>query len=89
MLSRGGYTQARAQLSVLDPLIGSFPFFQVLAEALLGFLDVDRNGKIEGGELKVLLAMLGFPAALLLPIPKFISIDYRSILKRLEGGSAP
>lgn len=60
----------------------------MLAEALLGFLDVDRNGKIEGGELKVLLAMLGFPAALLLPIPKFISIDYRGILKRLEGGAA-
>jgi hypothetical protein len=26
---------------------------QVLAEALLGFIDVDRNGRIEGGELKV------------------------------------
>lgn len=25
----------------------------VLAEALLGFLDTDRNGKIDGGELKV------------------------------------
>jgi len=27
---------------------------QVLAEALLGFIDADRNGRIEGGELKVL-----------------------------------
>lgn len=59
----------------------------VLAEALLGFIDVDRNGKIEGGELKVLLAMLGFPAALLLPIPKFIGIDYRGVLKQLGGQS--
>jgi Ca2+-binding EF-hand superfamily protein len=60
----------------------------ILAEALLGFIDIDRNGKIEGGELKVLLAMLGFPAALLLPIPKFIGIDYRNILKRLGGNSS-
>ena len=59
----------------------------VLAEALLGFIDVDRNGKIEGGELKVVLAMLGFPAALLLPIPKFIGIDYRSILQKLGSSS--
>lgn len=58
----------------------------VLAEALLGFIDVDRNGKIEGGELKILLAMLGFPAALLMPIPSFIGIDYRGILKTLGGG---
>ena len=57
----------------------------VLAEALLGFLDVDRNGKIEGGELKVLLAILGFPAAVLLPIPSFIGIDYRGIIKGLGG----
>jgi hypothetical protein len=25
----------------------------ILAEALLGFIDHDRNGRIEGGELKV------------------------------------
>lgn len=30
-----------------------FTHLQVLAEALLGFIDHDRNGKIEGGELKV------------------------------------
>lgn len=42
---------------------------QVLAEALLGFIDVDRNGRIEGGELKKLLTLMGFPMALLLPIP--------------------
>ncbi len=29
----------------------------VLAEALLGFLDSDRNGKIEGKELKVRLCI--------------------------------
>ncbi|KAG1671084.1 hypothetical protein FOA52_000756 [Chlamydomonas sp. UWO 241] len=55
----------------------------VLAEALLGFIDADRNGKIDGGELKVVLALLGFPAALLLPIPKFVGVDYRSILNAL------
>ncbi len=121
----------------------------MLAEALFGFIDVDRNGKIEGGELKVgrgegaellvppksqrlspttnqsgalegtsgritvrlfapgvlpvllstsspslgsspqvMLAMLGFPAALLLPIPKAIGVDYRGILRALGGGQA-
>ncbi|GAX72637.1 hypothetical protein CEUSTIGMA_g93.t1 [Chlamydomonas eustigma] len=57
----------------------------VLAEALLGFLDVDRNGKIDGTELKVLLAMLGFPAAMLLPIPRGVGIDYRSVIKSISN----
>lgn len=74
---------------------------KVLAEALFGFIDVDRNGKIDGGELKVrtlrgclsrhhvsrpsqvCLAMLGFPAAMVLPIPKAIGVDYRGILRAL------
>lgn len=59
----------------------------VLAEGLLGFIDADRNGKIQGGELKVLLAILGFPAALVLPIPGFISVDYRSIIDSMRGGN--
>lgn len=127
------------------------PHTQVLAEALLGFIDVDRNGKIDGGELKVralhggqrqsqpvgaphphppprvvaaggvvgasglanlacrpaapqfearagvmqdvratrlqvMLAILGFPAALVLPIPKGVGIDYRAVLGAFNGG---
>lgn len=59
-----------------DPLL--------LAEALLGFLDSDRNGKLEGKELKVLMTILGMPATLLLPIPSFMSVDYRSFLETIR-----
>ena len=41
-LLRGGFEAAATQ-----------PPAQVLAEALLGFLDQDRNGKIDGSELAV------------------------------------
>ena len=34
---------------------------------------------------QILLAILGFPAALLLPIPKAIGVDYRSILRAWNG----
>ncbi|GIL78867.1 hypothetical protein Vretimale_131 [Volvox reticuliferus] len=63
----------------------------LLAEALLGFIDKDKNGVLEGKELKCLLAILGFAPALLLPIPGFMKIEYRAIFKRigrrLEGGT--
>ncbi|GIL45202.1 hypothetical protein Vafri_2517 [Volvox africanus] len=63
----------------------------LLAEALLGFIDGDKNGVLEGRELKLLLTILGFAPALLLPIPDFIKIEYRDIFKRisrrLEGGA--
>uniref|UniRef100_A0A7R9VB57 EF-hand domain-containing protein n=1 Tax=Chlamydomonas euryale TaxID=1486919 RepID=A0A7R9VB57_9CHLO len=71
-------------LAVINERVKTNPL--VMAEALLGFLDTDRNGKIDGGELKVLLAMLGFPLALVAPIPKFIGVDYRGILKAFGGG---
>ncbi|GLC34083.1 hypothetical protein PLESTB_000835300 [Pleodorina starrii] len=57
----------------------------LLAEALLGFIDKDKNGVLEGNELKALLAILGFAPALLLPIPGFMKIEYRAILKRMGG----
>ena len=38
-----------------------------------------------GGRVQVLLAILGFPAALVLPIPGFISVDYRSIIDSMRG----
>ena len=44
--------------------------------------DGDNGGLPHASQ--VVLAMLGFPAAILLPIPKFIGIDYRSILQRLD-----
>ncbi|PNH03370.1 hypothetical protein TSOC_010596 [Tetrabaena socialis] len=63
----------------------------LLAEALLGFIDKDKNGVLEGGELKALLTILGFPAALLLPIPPFMRFEYKAMLHqlggRLEGGA--
>ncbi|KAG1675872.1 hypothetical protein FOA52_001529 [Chlamydomonas sp. UWO 241] len=68
-------------LSLKSRLVTSNPL--VLAEACLGFIDTDRNGKIEGGELKALLGMLGIPGAGLLPLPDTMSIDYRSVLKSL------
>jgi hypothetical protein len=60
---------------------------QLLAEALCGFLDTDKNGKIDGGELKVLLTLLGHPMALLVPIPKGFGIPYRDILQKLGGSN--
>jgi hypothetical protein len=61
-----------------------------MAEALLGFIDKDKNGVLEGKELKPLLLILGFAPAMLLPIPGFMKINYRSILGSigsvLEGG---
>jgi len=57
----------------------------VLAEALLGLLDTDRNGRIEGHELKMLLTVLGFPLALILPIPGGVGVDYRAILRSVDG----
>ncbi|KAG2491152.1 hypothetical protein HYH03_010593 [Edaphochlamys debaryana] len=57
----------------------------LLAEALLGFIDKDKNGVLEGGELKALLTILGFAPALLLPIPDFVKIEYKSILRALGG----
>ncbi|GLI66040.1 hypothetical protein VaNZ11_009750 [Volvox africanus] len=56
----------------------------LLAEALLGFIDGDKNGVLEGRELKLLLTILGFAPALLLPIPDFIKIKYRDIFKRIS-----
>jgi len=70
-------------MAIVGERVNSNPL--MLAEALLGFLDVDRNGKIDGTELKVLLALLGFPAAMLLPIPKGVGIDYRGVLKSISG----
>jgi len=63
----------------------------VLLEALCGFIDSDRNGKIDGAELKFLVALFwpGFaiPALLLpIPIPGGLGVDYRGILKALGGG---
>ncbi|EFJ53034.1 calmodulin-like protein camb [Volvox carteri f. nagariensis] len=55
----------------------------LLAEALLGFIDKDKNGVLEGKELKGLLLILGFAPALLLPIPDFVRLEHRPILKRL------
>ncbi|PNW73025.1 hypothetical protein CHLRE_14g615850v5 [Chlamydomonas reinhardtii] len=55
----------------------------LLAEALLGFIDTDKNGVLEGGEIKVLLTILGFPAILLLPIPDFIKLEYKAILRTI------
>ncbi|KXZ51759.1 hypothetical protein GPECTOR_11g203 [Gonium pectorale] len=57
----------------------------VVAEALFGFIDHDRNGVLEGNELKALLTILGFAPALLLPIPGFLKVEYRSILRTLDG----
>ncbi|KAF5826912.1 hypothetical protein DUNSADRAFT_1763 [Dunaliella salina] len=70
-------------LSVVTGRVQTSP--GVLAEALLGFIDVDRNGRIEGGELKVLLTLLGFPMAAFLPIPKSVGVDYRSWLSKVNG----
>ena len=38
---------------------------------------------------QVLLALIGFPAALLLPIPKAVGIDYKGVLRVLGSGSKP
>ncbi|KAG2447607.1 hypothetical protein HYH02_007527 [Chlamydomonas schloesseri] len=57
----------------------------LLAEALLGFIDKDKNGVLEGGEIKALLTILGFPAILLLPIPSFIKLEYKVILRTVGG----
>lgn len=47
--------RSSVRLCVLSSFISAVHTFgwQVLAEALLGFIDADRNGKIDGGELKV------------------------------------
>ena len=58
----------------------------VLAEALLGLIDVDRNGRIDGAELRAVLGKLGIPSPLLLTIPDSVGIDYRTMLKDLNGG---
>lgn len=65
--------------------IANYCTLQLLAEALLGFLDRDRNGVLEGGELKAMLAILGFAPALLMPIPSFMRIEYKAILRTLGG----
>ena len=60
----------------------------MLAEALLGLIDVDRNGRIDGAELRAVLGKLGIPTPLLLTISDSVGIDYRSLLQDLEGDEA-
>ncbi|KAG2447609.1 hypothetical protein HYH02_007529 [Chlamydomonas schloesseri] len=55
----------------------------LLAEALLGFIDKDKNGVLEGAEVKALLTILGFAPVLLMPIPGFVKIEYKAILRTL------
>ena len=50
--------------------------------------DTDKSGKLEGRELKPLLMMVGFPMAILLPIPDAVQLDYRSILDGLAKATA-
>ncbi len=40
---------------------------------------------LEGGELKAMLAILGFAPALLMPIPSFMRIEYKALLRTLGG----
>jgi hypothetical protein len=52
---------------------------QVLAQALLGVIDFDRNGVLEGQELKRLLRLVGVPGYLTLPLPDSIKLDYSKV----------
>ena len=61
---------------------------QLLAEALLGFIDKDKNGVLEGSEVKALLTILGFAPVLLMPIPGFVKIEYKVRTTRGTGGQA-
>lgn len=57
---------------------------QLLADALLGIIDRDHNGKIEGKEIKGVLIMLGVPPLLTLAIPNNVGVEYRGVIKSLS-----
>jgi len=60
----------------------------LVVEALLGFIDVDRNGIIEGKELKVLAGIVGVPPPLLLlPMSDSLHVNYREVLRTMYAMS--
>ena len=61
-----------AQTIVANPL--------VMANVLIDFIDKDKDGKLEGKEIKGLLKMVGIPPVALMLVPDNQEIDYRTIL---------
>jgi hypothetical protein len=61
-----------AEVIVANPL--------VLANVLVDSIDKDRNGKLEGREIKALLSMVGIPSVALMLVPDEQAIDFKSIL---------
>ena len=52
----------------------------VLANVLIDAIDQDRDGKLEGKEIKILLAMVGIPPVALMLVPDEQEIDFKSML---------
>ncbi|GAX83174.1 hypothetical protein CEUSTIGMA_g10600.t1 [Chlamydomonas eustigma] len=58
---------------------------KILAEAVVGIADTDKNGKVDGRELKNVLSLVGVPPMLLIAIPDKAGVNYHSFFKMIDS----